>query len=350
MSTKITFFDTKPYDRDIFDELNKEFGYEIKYFKFNITADNAILAEGSDVVCVFVNDLVSQEVISKLQECGVKLIALRCAGYNNVDFKAAYEKIHIVRVPAYSPNAIAEHTVALMLSLNRKIHRAYWRTRDANFSLGGLMGFDMYKKYAGVIGTGKIGKVLIRILKGFGMEVLANDPYPDRVFARDHGFTYLPLDELLAKSDIISLNCPLTKETEYMINKNTIEKMKDGVMIINTGRGKLIRTSNLIGGLKSGKIGSAGLDVYEEEAEYFFEDLSNRVMTDDILARLLTFNNVIITSHQGFFTREAMHSIAETTMNNIKNFLEGKVQDTELCYRCLKEPQECLKNQGKQCF
>lgn len=350
MSTKITFFDTKPYDRDIFDELNKEFGYEIKYFKFNITADNAILAEGSDVVCVFVNDLVSQEVISKLQECGVKLIALRCAGYNNVDFKAAYEKIHIVRVPAYSPNAIAEHTVALMLSLNRKIHRAYWRTRDANFSLGGLMGFDMYKKYAGVIGTGKIGKVLIRILKGFGMEVLANDPYPDRVFARDHGFTYLPLDELLAKSDIISLNCPLTKETEYMVNKNTIEKMKDGVMIINTGRGKLIRTSDLIGGLKSGKIGSAGLDVYEEEAEYFFEDLSNRVMTDDILARLLTFNNVIITSHQGFFTREAMHSIAETTMNNIKNFLEGKVQDTELCYRCLKEPQECLKNQGKQCF
>ncbi len=350
MNTKITFFDTKPYDRDIFDELNKKFGYEIKYFKFNITADNAILAEGSDVVCVFVNDIVSMEIISKLHECGVKLIALRCAGYNNVDFKAAYERIHIVRVPAYSPNAIAEHTVALMLSLNRKIHRAYWRTRDSNFSLGGLMGFDMYKKYAGVIGTGKIGKVLIRILKGFGMEVLANDPYPDRVFARDHGFAYLPLDELLAKSDIISLNCPLTKETEYMINKNTIEKMKDGVMIINTGRGKLIRTSDLIGGLKSGKIGSAGLDVYEEEAEYFFEDLSNRVMTDDILARLLTFNNVIITSHQGFFTREAMHSIAETTMNNIKNFLEGKVQDTEICYRCLKEPQECLKNQGKQCF
>lgn len=350
MITKIAFFDTKPYDRDIFNELNKEFGYEIKYFKFNITADNAILAEGSDVVCIFVNDIVSKEVITKLHECGVKLIALRCAGYNNVDFKAAYEKVHIVRVPAYSPNAIAEHTVALMLSLNRKIHRAYWRTRDSNFSLGGLMGFDMYKKYAGVIGTGKIGKVLIRILKGFGMEVLAHDPYPDRVFARDHGFTYLPLDELLAKSDIISLNCPLTKETEYMINKNTIEKMKDGVMIINTGRGKLIRTSDLIGGLKSGKIGSAGLDVYEEEAEYFFEDLSNRVMTDDILARLLTFNNVIITSHQGFFTREAMHSIAETTMNNIKNFLEGKVQDTELCYRCLKEPQECLRNQGKQCF
>ena len=350
MSAKIAFFDTRSYDREMFDELNRDFGYEIKYFKFNITPDNAILAEGFDAVCLFVNDIVSREVIEKLHESGVRLIALRCAGYNNVDFKAAYKKVHVVRVPAYSPNAIAEHTVALMLSLNRKIHRAYWRTRDSNFSLEGLMGFDMYRKYAGVIGTGKIGKVLIKILAGFGMEVLAFDPFPDRKFNKEVPFRYVTLDELFVESDIISLNCPLTKETEYMINRITIDKMKDGVMIINTGRGKLIRTADLIGGLKTGKIGSAGLDVYEEEAEYFFEDLSNRVLTDDILARLLTFNNVIITSHQGFFTREAMHNIAETTMNNVKNFIEGKVQDNELCYRCLKEPHECLRNKGRQCF
>lgn len=340
MSAKIAFFDAKPYDRTIFDEVNGDFGYDIKYFKFNINADNAALAEDAEVVCVFVNDVISEEVIAKLHECGVKLIALRCAGYNNVDLKAAYEKLFVARVPAYSPNAIAEHTVALMLSLNRKIHRAYWRTRDSNFSLNGLMGFDMYKKTAGVVGTGKIGKALINILVGFGMNVLAYDPYPDAGFAQKSGCSYVGLDELLEGSDIISLNCPLTKDTEYMINETTIAKMKDGVMVINTGRGKLIKTADLIGGLKRGKIGSAGLDVYEEEAEYFFEDLSHRVLTDDILARLLTFNNVIITSHQGFFTREAMHNIAETTMNNIKNFMEGKEREeyNEICYKCHQKP------------
>ncbi len=340
MSAKIAFFDAKPYDRTIFDEVNGDFGYDIKYFKFNINADNAALAEDAEVVCVFVNDVISEEVIAKLHECGVKLIALRCAGYNNVDLKAAYEKLFVARVPAYSPNAIAEHTVALMLSLNRKIHRAYWRTRDSNFSLNGLMGFDVYKKTAGVVGTGKIGKALINILVGFGMNVLAYDPYPDAGFAQKSGCSYVGLDELLEGSDIISLNCPLTKDTEYMINETTIAKMKDGVMVINTGRGKLIKTADLIGGLKRGKIGSAGLDVYEEEAEYFFEDLSHRVLTDDILARLLTFNNVIITSHQGFFTREAMHNIAETTMNNIKNFMEGKEMEeyNEICYKCHQKP------------
>ena len=336
MSTRIAFFDARPYDKSIFDAVNENFGYDIKYFKFNITADNASIAEGADVVCVFVNDIVSDEVIASLHDCGTKLIALRCAGYNNVDLKAADGKLHVARVPAYSPNAIAEHTVALMLSLNRKIHRAYWRTRDSNFSLDGLMGFDMYRKNAGVIGTGKIGKALIRILAGFGMEVLVYDPYPDDEFAKDTGCRYVKLDELLSESHVISLNCPLTPETEYMINETSINKMREGVMVINTGRGKLIKTADLIGGLKSGKIGSAGLDVYEEEAEYFFEDLSNRVLTDDILARLLTFNNVIITSHQGFFTREAMHNIAETTMNNIKNFLEGKEKKeyNEICYKC----------------
>ena len=334
MSISISFFDARTYDREMFNGINKDFGFDIKYFKFNITEENAVLAEGSDVVCAFVNDIVSEKVINKLHDCGVKLIALRCAGYNNVDLKAADKKLRIARVPAYSPNAIAEHTAALMLSLNRKIHRAYWRTRDSNFSLDGLMGFDMYGKKAGVIGTGKIGKVLAKILRGFGMDVMAYDPYPDHSFAVESGCRYIGLDQLFTGSDIISLNCPLTRETEHMINEESINKMKDGVMIINTGRGKLIKTSDLIGGLKSGKIGSAGLDVYEEEAEYFFEDLSNRVLTDDILARLLTFNNVIITSHQGFFTREAMHNIAETTLNNIRTFFEGGKEFNEICYKC----------------
>jgi D-lactate dehydrogenase len=334
MSSTIAFFDAKPYDRDIFSEVNRDFDFGIKYFKFNITADNAVLAEGADVVCAFVNDIITGQVITGLHECGVKLIALRCAGYNNVDLKAAHGKIKVARVPAYSPNAVAEHTTALMLTLNRKIHRAYWRTRDSNFSLGGLMGFDMYQKCAGVIGTGKIGKTLVKILSGFGMNVLVYDPFPDDEFAGETGCVYVDLDRLFKEADIISLNCPLTKETEYMINKSSIEKMKDGVMIINTGRGKLIRTSDLIDALKSGKIGHAGLDVYEEEAEYFFEDLSNRVLTDDILARLLSFNNVIITSHQGFFTREALHNIAQTTMTKIKSFREGKPEFNEICYKC----------------
>jgi D-lactate dehydrogenase len=273
-------------------------------------------------------------MIDKLNEYGVKLIALRSSGFNNIDLKAAYEKIKIVRVPAYSPNAIAEHTVALMLVLNRKIHRAYYRTRDMNFSLDGLLGFDMYKKTAGIIGTGRIGKALAIILKGFGMEVLTNDNYPDEKFAKEHGVRYTDLDELFAKSDIISLNCPLTKETEYIINCDNIAKMKDGVMIINTGRGKLIKTVDLIDGLKAGKIGSAGLDVYEEESEFFFEDLSNRILSDDILARLLSFNNVIITSHQGFFTREALNNIAGTTMENINEFFSGKPLTNEVCLHC----------------
>ncbi len=334
MSSTIAFFDAKPYDRDIFSEVNRDFDFDIKYFRFNITADNAVLAEGADVVCAFVNDIITGDVITRLHECGVKLIALRCAGYNNVDLKAAHGKIKVARVPAYSPNAVAEHTTALMLTLNRKIHRAYWRTRDSNFSLGGLMGFDMYQKCAGVIGTGKIGKTLVKILSGFGMNVLVYDPFPDDEFARETGCVYVDLNRLFMEADIISLNCPLTKETEYMINKSSLEKMKDGVMIINTGRGKLIRTSDLIDALKSGKIGSAGLDVYEEEAEYFFEDLSNRVLTDDILARLLSFNNVIITSHQGFFTKEALHNIAQTTMTNIKSFREGDTEFNEICYKC----------------
>ena len=334
MKTKIAFFDTKPYDVESFNEINKNFDFEIKYFKYHLTPDNIVLARGFDVVNVFVNDIINAGMIDVLIDYGVKLIALRCSGFNNIDLKAARNKIRIVRVPAYSPNAIAEHTVALMLSLNRKIHRAYFRTRDSNFTLNGLLGFDMYKKTAGIIGSGKIGKALIKILLGFEMNVLAYDKYPDNGFAEKLGFRYVSLDKLFKLSDIISLNCPLTKETEYLINHNTIKKMKQGVMLINTGRGKLINTAHLIDGLKSGKIGSAGLDVYEEESRFFFEDLSDRVLTDDILARLLTFNNVIITSHQGFFTREAMFNIAETTMNNINDFLSGKELVNEVCYKC----------------
>src|SRR3989304_3073782 len=263
--TKIAFFDTKPYDKATFEELNKNYHFNITYFKYHLTEDNVILAKGHDVVVVFVNDVITQPIIEKLQEFGVKLSALRSAGHSNVDLKAALGKIKIVRVPAYSPNAIAEHTVALMLTLNRRIHRAYFRTRDANFSLDGLLGFDFYQKTAGIIGTGKIGKELIKILKGFGMNVLAYDVYPDREFAKKAGYDYVELDTLFKNSDVISLNCPLTKETEYIINKENISKMKDGVMLINTGRGKLIQTSELINGLKTGKIGYAGLDVYEEE-------------------------------------------------------------------------------------
>ncbi len=331
---KIAFFDAKPYDTESFNTVNAGYGYTIKYFKFHLTSDNVVLAQGYDAVSIFVNDTVDAGMIMKLKEYGVKLIALRSAGFNNVDLRAALNNITVVRVPSYSPHAIAEHTVALMLTLNRKLHRAYFRTRDTNFSLHGLMGFDMYGKTAGVIGTGRIGRVLVQILHGFGMEVLLNDRYPDLKFAEENDASYVSLEEIYRRSDIISLNCPLTKETEYMINETTISSMKRGVMLINTGRGKLIKTSDLIEGLKSGQIGSAGLDVYEEESQFFFEDLSDRVLADDVLARLLTFNNVIITSHQGFFTREAIYNIAETTLKNIDDFFSGRKLENEVCFDC----------------
>jgi D-lactate dehydrogenase len=275
-------------------------------------------------VCIFVNDIADAEIIDGLAKNGVKLLALRCAGYNNVDLAAAKGKMKIVRVPAYSPYAVAEHAVALMLSLNRKIHRAYWRTRDGNFSLHGLMGFDMHGKTAGIIGTGKIAKILIKILKGFGMNIVAYDLYPDYAFAEEQGITYTTLDELYKQSDIISLHCPLTDKTKYLINDISICKMKDNVMIINTGRGLLIHTNALIEGLKNKKIAAAGLDVYEEEGDYFYEDKSDKIIDDDVLARLLSFNNVIVTSHQAFFTKEALHNIAETTLLNIKAFMENQ--------------------------
>ena len=346
--TKIAFFDTKPYDQRFFEQGNKAFGFDIRFLKDHLTRETVELAAGYDAVCVFVNDTVDAAVIEGLVQQGVQLVALRSAGYNNIDLKAAYGKVHAVRVPAYSPRAVAEHAVALMLSLNRKTHRSYYRTRDGNFVINGLLGFDMHGKIAGVVGTGKIGRCLIDILKGFGMEVLCYDAYPDQAYAGAAGVSYASLDRLYQESDVISLHCPLTPETQHMIDENSIAQMKNGVMIINTGRGKLIKTQALIDGLKGGKVGSAGLDVYEEESQYFFEDFSNEMIDDDVLARLLTFPNVLVTSHQGFFTQEALTNIAQTTLGNIKDFFAGDgALANEICYRCDKD---CLKKKGKRCF
>lgn len=320
MAYKIAFFGAKPYDIASFDKVNEKYNYDIRYYKGHLNPNNVVLTQDTDVVCIFVNDTADAAVIDAMVDNGVKLLALRCAGFNNVDLKAAKGKLPVVRVPAYSPYAVAEYSLALMLSLNRKIHRAYWRTRDGNFSLNGLMGFDMHGKTTGIIGTGKIARILIRLLKGFGMRILAYDLYPDMKFAGEEGISYVSLDELYRESDIISLHCPLTDQTKYMIDKDSIDKMKEGVMIINTGRGQLINTNDLIEGLKEKKIAAAGLDVYEEEGEYFYEDKSDKIIDDDVLARLLSFNNVIVTSHQAFFTKEALHNIAETTLQNIEDF------------------------------
>lgn len=328
---KIAFFGTQPYDRESFERLRGEYGFETIYHSGHLDAVSAALAAGADVACIFVNDTADAAAIRRLSQLGVRLIALRCAGFNNVDLQAAAAcGIPVVRVPAYSPHAVAEHAVALMLSLNRKVHRAYWRTRDGNFSLHGLLGFDMYGKTAGVVGTGRIARELIRILRGFGMEVVAYDVRPDAAYAASAGITYVSLEELYARADIISLHCPLNDSTRYMIDAEAISRMKPGVMLINTGRGQLIHTEALIEGLKSKRIGAAGLDVYEEEAAYFYEDTSDRIMDDDQLARLLSFNNVIVTSHQGFFTREALANIARTTLENIREFAEGRPLTNEV--------------------
>lgn len=327
----ITLFGTQPYDRESFERARAGYDFDISYHRSHLNANNVALAHGADAVCIFVNDTADATTIRRLSELDVKLVALRCAGFNNVDLKAAAQYgIPVVRVPAYSPHAVAEHAVALMLSLNRKIHRAYWRTRDGNFSLHGLLGFDMYRKTAGIVGTGKIARSLIAILKGFGMEVVAYDIYPDEAYAAEAGFSYVSLKELYRRSDIISLHCPLTEKTRYMINTPAISLMKPGVMLINTGRGQLIHTEALIEGLKQKRIGAAGLDVYEEEAGYFYQDTSDRIMGDDVLARLLSFNNVIVTSHQGFFTREALDNIAQTTLKNIYRFANGLPLENEV--------------------
>ncbi len=320
----IAFFGTQPYDRTSFDKVNGRYGFHIDYIESHLNAVTVSLASGADAVCIFVNDTVDAATAAALDAMDVRLIALRCAGYNNVDLPAAARYgLSVVRVPAYSPHAVAEYTLALMLTLNRKTHRAAWRTRDGNFSLHGLLGFDMYGKTAGIIGTGRIARVLIHALRGIDMEVLAYDLCPDADFADAEGIRYVTLDELYAESDIISLHCPLTDRTRHIIDAVAIAKMKQGVMIINTGRGQLIHTEALIEGLKSRRIGAAGLDVYEEEAAYFYEDTSDRIINDDVLARLLMFNNVIVSSHQAFFTGEALANIASATLENIAAFGRG---------------------------
>lgn len=325
MAIRIAFFDAKSYDRENFAKVNENFGFDIQYYKERLSLNTVSLTQGADAVCIFVNAECDARVIERMAGYGVKLIALRCAGFNNVDVQAAKQfGIRVVRVPAYSPHAVAEYAVTLMLTLNRKVYRSVYRTREGNFRLGGLMGFDMYGKTAGIIGMGRIAKELIKILRGFGMNILAYDLYPDEAFAKEYQVKMVTLDELYEGSDIISLHCPLTEETKFIINSDSITKMKYGVMIINTGRGKLIKTEDLINGLRSHQVGSAALDVYEEEADYFYEDRSDRMIDDDKLALLLMMPNVIVTSHQAFFTKEATHNIAVTTLQNIRDFEEGK--------------------------
>jgi D-lactate dehydrogenase len=319
---KVAFFSTKPYEKEYFDRLNASSGHEITYFEPRLNEQTAAFAEGSEAVCIFVNDDGSAPVLKKLAKLGIRVVALRCAGFNNVDLKTGLD-LKVVRVPAYSPYAVAEHTVALILTLNRKTHRAYNRVREGNYSLNGLVGFDLHGKTVGMVGTGKIGMITAKILSGFGCRVLGYDLYPNPEFAGIGG-TYTSLEVLYRESDIISLHTPLTPETYHMLNADTIGQMKDGVMIINTSRGKLIDTRDLIHALKCHKVGYVGLDVYEEEADLFFEDLSNQMIEDEVFLRLLTFPNVLVTGHQAFLTKEALTGIAQTTLQNLTDFEAGK--------------------------
>ena len=326
---KLAFFDTKSYDIPGFDRYALPAGIEVKYFEPNLDEDTVSLAAGFDAVCVFVNDTVNAAVVEKLYQLGVKAILLRCAGFNNVDIKACQGKLRVFRVPAYSPHAVAEHAMALLLTINRRTHKAYIRTREFNFSLQGLAGFDLYGKTVGIIGTGKIGRVFADICKGFGMQILAYDKFP----AADTGLAYVDLPELFEKSDIISLHCPLTEETRHIINTDSIARMKKGVTIINTSRGGLVDTEALITGIKEKKVGAACLDVYEEEGDLFYEDFSGHIVQDDKLVRLIAMPNVIVTSHQAFLTNEALDNIAATTVRNMTRFFAGDPDSTtEVCY------------------
>lgn len=342
---KIAFFDTKDYDREAFDALYDREAFDISYFDTRLSADTCSLAAGADAVCVFVNDKVDGEVIRLLSDLGVKLIALRCAGYNNVDIEKAYGRIHVVRVPAYSPYAVAEHAMALLLTSIRRIHKAYIRTRDFNFSLNGLTGFDLHGKTVGIVGTGKIGRVFMDICRGFGMNVIAYDKFP----AKDSGIEYVALDELWRHSDIISFHCPLTDENRHMVNAESIALMKKGVVLINTSRGGLIDSEALLEGIKERKIGAACLDVYEEEGNVFFHDFSGHIVDDDTLARLISMPNVIVTSHQAFLTREALKNIAATTLSNVQNFLKDGLSPNEVCYKC-ENLAACNQKHEHKCF
>ena len=318
---KILFYNAKSYDKIWFEPLAEELGIELKFRSIRLDIDSVGLARGYDAVCAFVNDNIDRAVIDELVDMGVKGLLMRCAGYNNVDLEAAKGRIKVLRVPGYSPEAVAEFATAILLTVNRKTHRAYVRTREFNMNINGLMGEDLYGKTAGIIGTGKIGQAMIRIMKGFGMRVLAYDVFENP----ELDVEYVPLDKIFKESDVISLHCPLTNDTKYLINEESINKMKKGVYIINTSRGLLIKTEDLLEALRiPGRIGGVGLDVYEEEDEVFYEDKSNEIMTDEVLARLVTFPNVLITSHQGYFTKEAMEAIAKVTMQNAEALFNNK--------------------------
>lgn len=321
---KIAFFDSKPYDRTWFDKLNKDF--EIQYFESRLRPESVGLAEGCRAVCAFVNDDLGDSTINSLAERGVEIIAMRCAGYNNVSLEAAAGKIRVVRVPAYSPYAVAEHAMGMILMLNRKLHKAYIRTRDFNFSLNGLVGFDLHGKTAGVIGTGKIGRTFIDICRGFGMNVIASDPFP----VPDCGINYVSNEQLFRESDIISLHCPLTKDTHHIINADSLAMMKPEVLLVNTSRGSLIDSEALLAALNEKRIGGAALDVYEEETDLFFKDNSTRIVTDEVLSLLVSRPNVLITSHQAFLTREALESIARTTLESLRDYFAGNPLNNEI--------------------
>jgi D-lactate dehydrogenase len=318
---RVAVFSSKPYDRRFLDAANAASGaHEFVYVDARLSPLTAALADGADAVCAFVNDELGAPVLGELARRGVRLVALRCAGFNNVDLNVARDlRLAVARVPAYSPNAVAEHTLALLLALDRKIHRAYNRVREGNFALDGLLGFDLARRTIGVVGTGRIGEIVVRILVGFGCVVLAHDPHPSAA-ATAVGARYVPLDTLLEQSDVITLHCPLTPATHHLVGHAALSRVRRGVMLINTSRGALVDTPAVIAALKSGVVGSLGIDVYEEEADLFFEDLSDKFIEDDVFARLLTFPNVLITGHQAFFTEEAMRNIAETTLANLDAF------------------------------
>ena len=343
---KIAFFDAKDYDKPAFDFYANENGITIKYYETKLNEDTVYLSAGYDAVCVFVNDDVNSAVIDALYNLNVKVLALRCAGFNNIDMKYAFGKLHVLRVPAYSPYAVAEHAMAMLLTSIRRIHKAYIRTKDFNFSLSKLTGFDLHGKTMGVIGTGRIGRVFIDICKGFGIKILAYDKYPNETIADGKTVRYVTLNELMKNSDIISLHCPLTEETHYIIDTDALENCKTGVVIINTSRGALIDAAALLKAIKSRKVGGACLDVYEEESDLFFEDNSGHILEDDTLARLISMPNVIVTSHQAFLTKEALSNIAQTTINNIVTFFNTGECQNELCFK-ENEVSDCKK--GK-CF
>ena len=327
----VSFYDAKPYDMEYFNRLNEQYGFDIHFIEAKLNRETAVLSSSSDAVCAFVNDDISSEVIDLLTENGVKLIAMRCAGYNNVDIKYADGRIPVVRVPAYSPYAVAEHAMAMLLTLNRRTHKAFLRTRDFNFSLNGLTGFDLHGKNVGVIGTGKIGSVFIDICRGFGMNVFAYD-----LIQSNDNAHYVDLDTIFSNSDIISMHCPLNKNTYHLIDKQSIAKMKKGTFIVNTSRGALIDSEDLLNGLLSEKLGGACLDVYEEEVDLFYGDNSDTIVKDNILSRLIGLPNVIVTSHQGFLTKEALSNIASTTLENISSYFADGSLANKIQYKTVK--------------